>query len=122
MTERGLAMKRSSTWIAILLVMTLLFVSACSTTDESNKKVIEVSSNSGGNEKQAETAPESPIVDGKFREPLTMSIAKFVDPADKSLPTGDTIDNNLFTRYITEKTNISFEAIITGSGDSYRQK
>ncbi|GHI00026.1 extracellular solute-binding protein [Neobacillus kokaensis] len=105
-------MKRSRKWLMCILVLSMLFVTACSMF--TGKKATE---------QKDESKAENSIDNGKFKEPVMMTIAKPVNPQDKSLPSGDTIDNNILTRYVTDKTNVKFKATLTGaSGDSYNQK
>lgn len=117
-------MKAMSKWLTAVLLVTMLFVTACGKAEENkdadqkNADASQGTDNSGGTK-----ADESSVVDGKMKEPVTMTIAKSVNPQDKSLPEGDTIDNNAFTRYLQQKTNVSFQATLTGAaGDSYNQK
>lgn len=80
---------------------------------------------------QTENSPESSntsgtsIVDGKMKDEVVISLPRSIDPnakVDPSLPEGDNIDNNQFTRYVKEKLNITFESAFTASPDAYTQK
>ncbi|WP_248926983.1 extracellular solute-binding protein [Paenibacillus hamazuiensis] len=53
--------------------------------------------------------------------PVEVSIFKSVNPTAK-LPDGDTVENNQYTRYIKDKTNISFKVLWYASGQDYDQK
>lgn len=94
----------------VLLVVILIALSACS----SNEKVENISPNSG-----SETA--DPF--GKYDQTVTINIGKGVDPTDKTLPTGDTPENNDYTRYIKEQINIDTKiAWMAANGKDYDQK
>lgn len=59
----------------------------------------------------------------KFDEPVTITFARQVDPADTTLPSGDAADNNQYTRYLEETFNIKFKTEWTaGSTADYQQK
>lgn len=97
-------------WLVVLLASTLLIVSGCAASDNGDSK-----------EKETSSTPADPFY--KFPEPVTLSVAKSLNPEDKSLPSGDTVDNNQFTRYILDKNNIKFDYTLTAkSGDPYTQK
>ena len=52
-----------------------------------------------------------------------MTIGKAVPADDHTLPEGDTVDNNQFTRYFEEKLNLSFKADwVAAAGEAYDQK
>jgi len=73
----------------------------------------------------AESAQATEAIDpfGRYDEPVTITIGKEVPPDDKSLPTGDTVENNQYTRYFEEKLNLKFKAAwIATSGDAFDQK
>ncbi|UVI31705.1 extracellular solute-binding protein [Paenibacillus spongiae] len=103
-------MKRLKLGFMSVLLLAVVVVSACSNAAPEKEE--------NGGEKAAET-----LVNGKMVEPVTMTIAKSVNPNDNSLPEGDTVDNNAFTRLLKEKTNVEFKATLTGAaGDAYNQK
>lgn len=98
-------------WLVVLLASALFIVNGCAGTDNGASKAGE----------EASSTPVDPFY--KFPEPVTLSIAKSLNPEDKSLPSGDTVDNNQFTRYIFDKTNIKFDYTLTAkSGDPFTQK
>lgn len=72
------------------------------------------------------TVSKNTVVDGKMKEEVVISIPRSVDPNAKlgagNLPSGDSYENNQFTRYVKEKLNISFKAAFTASPDAYEQK
>lgn len=102
---------------ALLLLASVLMLSACS-------------SNSGGNanganggeasSQDAQAAPGDPF--GKYSAPVTLSVGQQVDPADTTLPAGDTPENNQYTRYIKDNLNIEVEDAFTASPANYSQK
>ncbi|MFC5469116.1 extracellular solute-binding protein [Cohnella suwonensis] len=60
---------------------------------------------------------------GKYDQTLTINIGKSVDPSDKSLPAGDTPENNEFTRYVKDNLNIETKiAWMAANGKDYDQK
>ncbi|MDR0269901.1 extracellular solute-binding protein [Paenibacillus sp.] len=96
-------------WMIAILASTMLLASGCGANDQGASKP-----------KEAET-PADPFY--KYPEPVTLTIAKPLNPEDKTLPAGDTVDNNQFTRYIFDKTNIKFDYTLTAkSGDPFTQK
>lgn len=59
----------------------------------------------------------------KFKEPVDVHIGQGVNPLDTTLPEGDTVDNNQYTRYLKENYNINIIADWTAaSGSDYDQK
>src|SRR5690606_11305326 len=60
---------------------------------------------------------------GKYAETITLNYGKEVDPTDKSLPEGDTPENNQYSRYIKEVLNIDTKVTWqAASGTNYDQK
>ncbi|KZS48847.1 hypothetical protein AWU65_24375 [Paenibacillus glucanolyticus] len=99
-------------WLVVLLAGTLAFAGGCA------------GAGSGAatqTKKEELTTPADPFY--KYPEPVTLTLAKPINPEDKSLPSGDTVDNNQFTRYMFEKTNIAFDYALTAkTGDPFTQK
>ncbi|MFU1798465.1 extracellular solute-binding protein [Paenibacillus azoreducens] len=96
-------------WMIAILASTMLLASGCGANDQDASKTKEAG------------APADPFY--KYPEPVTLTIAKPLNPEDKTLPAGDTVDNNQFTRYIFDKTNIKFDYTLTAkSGDPFTQK
>ncbi|MBP1995998.1 extracellular solute-binding protein [Paenibacillus eucommiae] len=99
--------------LALSLIASLVFVTACSKSED------------GGNTKESATPavvkPADPF--GRYDETVTLSLAKAILPEDKSLPTGDTLENNQYTRYVLDKANIKFDYTLTAAtGDAFKQK
>ncbi|WP_391574431.1 extracellular solute-binding protein [Cohnella sp.] len=110
----------------LMLACSLAFVSACnSNNSNSGSSAPSSASNSGESPSAQASGAGSETVDplGKYAEPVTMTIGKAVPPDDKTLPEGDTVENNQFTRYFEEKLNLKFKAAwIAAQGDAYDQK
>ncbi|NQX58106.1 extracellular solute-binding protein [Paenibacillus qinlingensis] len=59
----------------------------------------------------------------KFPSPVDVHIGMVVDPTDKTLPQGDSVGNNQYTRYLKEKYNINIIVDWTAAtGNDYKQK
>lgn len=59
----------------------------------------------------------------KFDEPVTVTFAQQIDPADTTLPEGDDVENNQYTRYLKDTFNIVFKAEWTaGSAADFQQR
>ncbi|WP_159881275.1 extracellular solute-binding protein [Paenibacillus puerhi] len=99
-------MKRRQ-WMIGLIVLTL-FVSACSTSNESNE---------GTN--LSERTPPDPF--GKYEEPVTVRIAMVVE-STKSMLEGETLLDNQYTRNIKENLNINVDYSLKASPTNYNQK
>jgi len=99
-------------WLIVMLASAMIIVNGCASTEK----------NEAGPENEATNAiPAEPFY--KYPEPITLTVAKPLNPEDKSLPSGDTVDNNQFTRYIFDKTNIKFDYSLTAkTGDPFTQK
>ncbi|MBU5442940.1 extracellular solute-binding protein [Paenibacillus sp. MSJ-34] len=65
---------------------------------------------------------ETDVIDPfRLPEPVEVTMVKSVRP-DLKLPPGDTIEDNLFTRYLYDKTNVKFKILWYASGNDYDQK
>ncbi|WP_438347673.1 extracellular solute-binding protein [Paenibacillus sp. FA6] len=102
-------MKNTRKVIVLTLVTVMLILSACGNGKTSSK---------------GETVTQDPNDPfGKYSEAITINIGKEVDSADKSLPSGDTPENNTYTRYVKDKLNIETKIIWqAGVGKDYQQK
>ncbi|MGO4546322.1 extracellular solute-binding protein [Paenibacillus sp. 2TAB23] len=106
----------SKKYVLTVMAALLVLLSACSNTgSEGNVNNTPPASTNGG----AETA--DPF--GKYEETITLTYGKEVDPTDKSLPAGDTPEDNQYSRYVKENLNIdtkvSWQA---ATGTNYNQK
>ncbi|MBP1990314.1 extracellular solute-binding protein [Paenibacillus eucommiae] len=110
----------------VLLACTLVFVSACGksgvaeqTPSAKTEKPSDISQE--GQEPSANGDAADPF--GKYEQPVTITIGKEILPDDKSLPSGDSVENNQYTRLIEDKINVKVKAAwIASVGDAYTQK
>lgn len=72
-----------------------------------------------GTEEDAE--PADPF--GAFAEPVTISVGMATIPGDTTLPEGDTLEDNQYTRLFAELLNVHFKVIwAAANGEAYQQK
>ncbi|MEI0735728.1 extracellular solute-binding protein [Paenibacillus sp. JTLBN-2024] len=90
-------------------------LSACT----SGKK--ETAEESGAPGKPPEAKTETAIDPFRLPELVEVSTIKAVSPNER-IPQGDTIEDNMYTRHFTEKTNVKFKYMWYASGDDYTQK
>ncbi|MFC4809928.1 extracellular solute-binding protein [Paenibacillus sp. GCM10023250] len=110
--------KRKSIPAAAAILTAALLVSACGSNGDSNANT---ATNGGGSQTgNASAGPADPF--GKYAEPVELAVGQKVDPSDKSLPAGDTPENNQFTRYIKDNLNIDVTDAFTASPTNYDQK
>jgi putative aldouronate transport system substrate-binding protein len=111
-------MRRTAKSIQIALASMLIVITACSNSNTA-KEEPKASTNTP-NTGTSSTAAE-PF--GKYDKPVTITIGKSVDASDKSLPSGDTPENNQYTRYVKENLNIESKiAWQAAPGKDYDQK
>ncbi|MCK9857521.1 MULTISPECIES: extracellular solute-binding protein [Paenibacillus] len=119
-------MKRN---MALMLSAALLGVSltACSSSNDSSNNNVKASSSPEASSNA--TSSESPALSGddlafsKFPKPVDVHIGMVVDPTDKTLPEGDSVSNNQYTRYLKEKYNINVIVDWTAAtGNDFKQK
>ncbi len=93
--------------IVIALVVLLLLLSACGNADNTAQPNNTTDSNVN-TKNNAEPDPTAPPADplGKYEQPVTMTVGTCIEPTDETLPAGDTIEDNVFTRSIREDLNI----------------
>lgn len=99
----------------VLLAAVMLLLSACT----SGKK--ETAEESGAPGKPPEAKTETAIDPFRLPELVEVSTIKAVSPNER-IPQGDTIEDNMYTRHFTEKTNVKFKYMWYASGDDYTQK
>ncbi|MCC3374487.1 extracellular solute-binding protein [Cohnella sp. REN36] len=117
-------MKRKTA--SVLLAAGLaISMAACSSSNSSNSS----SSSNSSNETKAPSSESSPALSGddlafyKFPKPVDVHVGMVVDPTDKTLPQGDSANNNQYTRYLKEKYNINVIVDWTAAtGNDYKQK
>ncbi|SFD48931.1 putative aldouronate transport system substrate-binding protein [Paenibacillus catalpae] len=109
---------------AVMLTVCLALASGCASNDGgSNNGTNTANSSNAGNTNKQETPSEPADPFGKYAEPVTITIGKWIDPAaEKTLPAGDTVENNQYTRFTEEKLNIKFDHVWQAQGDAYKQK
>ncbi|NIK79686.1 putative aldouronate transport system substrate-binding protein [Paenibacillus castaneae] len=102
--------------IAILMVV----VTACGSNNNS-KSPSPAADSKDGNKVTEQPAAADPF--GKYKDPVTIRIGQGIDPTDKSLPQGDTPENNQYTRHIKEQLNVDTKIVWQASkGKDYDQK
>jgi multiple sugar transport system substrate-binding protein/putative aldouronate transport system substrate-binding protein len=66
-------------------------------------------------------APEKKIT--KFDNPVVINIGHAIDPSDDTLPEGDTAENNQWTRFLAQASNIVIKTAWTAAlGNDYEQR
>lgn len=110
--------KRKNMSAVAVLLTTALLISACGSNEGSNTNA--ASDNGGNAAGNASAEPADPF--GKYAEPVSLAVGMKVDPADKSLPAGDTPESNQFTRYIKDELNVDVTNAFTASPTNYDQK
>ncbi|UUZ94888.1 hypothetical protein LJK87_10455 [Paenibacillus sp. P25] len=95
----------------ISLAVIAVLLSACSGKDAGP-------ANEDGGQAAGQNEKADPF---KLSTPIEVTTFKSVSPGAKS-PEGDTAENNQYTRYIKDKTNISFKLLWYASGPDYTQK
>lgn len=109
-------MKRNVAFALVAAFLLVLVLSACNNGNSSNE--VKAPSDSG-------TAGLSgdDLAFYKFPEPVDVHIGMVVDPTDKTLPAGDSVGNNQYTRYLKEKYNINVIVDWTAAtGNDFKQK
>nr|WP_052488029.1 extracellular solute-binding protein [Paenibacillus sp. VKM B-2647] len=99
-------------WIALLLIVGITIVSACSNQSKTGNKP-EAAANNG-----AKLGPFD-----RYDQTVTLSIGKMISTKDTNLPNGDTVDNNEYYRYVEKKLNVKVtHAWQVETPDAYQQK
>lgn len=108
-------------WFVGMLLIGMLVVTACSGN--------QAGSGSGGNTNAPPTTQPPPAGNSGNEEidpywlpnPVEFTTFKHVG-AEAKLPSGDTVENNQYTRYLKEKSNISVKILWYASGNDFDQK
>ncbi len=110
-------MSRIKKRFQLLLATMLVILPACSNSGPSNEP-----KPATGEVKPSETyTQEDPF--GKFQEPVTIRIGKEIDATDKSLPAGDSPENNQYTRHVKEQLNVDTKIVWqAAAGKDFEQK
>src|SRR4051794_19931250 len=93
----------------ILLAVAATLVSACTSKNPGTSTATGTS---------ATAAPNEKVDQFKMPNPIEITTFKGVT-ANAKLPEGDSAENNPYTRYIKDKTNISFKLLWYASGADY---
>jgi multiple sugar transport system substrate-binding protein/putative aldouronate transport system substrate-binding protein len=81
------------------------------------------SSDSKSSTSNSTQASGDDVAFAKFPNPVDVHIGMVVDPTDKTLPQGDSVSNNQYTRYLKDKYNINVIVDWTAAtGNDYKQK
>lgn len=103
--------------VMVAMMLLLAFTSACSDAGNKENETAESNTTPG----VVEEGPADPF--GKYDQTITLRYGKEVDPTDKSLPAGDTPENNQYSRYV--KDNLNIDTKVTwqaATGTNYEQK
>ncbi|MGO4696476.1 extracellular solute-binding protein [Paenibacillus sp. 2TAB26] len=109
--------------MALMLSVVLLALSltACSSSNNSSNN-LKASSNPDSNTASPALSGDD-LAFSKFPNPVDVHIGMVVDPTDKTLPEGDSVSNNQYTRYLKEKYNINVIVDWTAAtGNDFKQK
>jgi putative aldouronate transport system substrate-binding protein len=115
-------MKRN---LALLLSAALLGVSltACSSSNDSSNNNVKASSSPDSNSSASPALSGDDLAFSKFPKPVDVHIGMVVDPTDKTLPEGDSVSNNQYTRYLKDNYNINVIVDWTAAtGNDFKQK
>ncbi|GIP28618.1 hypothetical protein J23TS9_37480 [Paenibacillus sp. J23TS9] len=113
-------MKRN---MAMLLSVVLLGLSltACTSSNDSASDLKAPSKSDSSSATPALSGDD--LAFSKFPNPVDVHIGMVVDPTDKTLPEGDSVSNNQYTRYLKEKYNINVIVDWTAAtGNDFKQK
>lgn len=103
----------------LLLAASLVGLTACGNGGGAGEASDSGAGNTPGTGTQG--APADPF--GKYEKTVTINIGKEVNPSDKTLPPGDSTENNQYTRYVKEQLNIETKnAWQAATGKDYDQK
>lgn len=113
-------------------VALLLAAAICATAFAGCKPQEGTSQVSQGSSQETSTTSEVAEDDGmtneerafmKFDEPVEVHVGQSVNPLDTTLPEGDSVDNNQYTRYLLDNFNIKVVADWTAAqGNDFTQK
>lgn len=111
----GIRLKRNIAGV-LLAALLALSVAACSSGKSTNDVKAPSTSDST-------KASGDDLAFSKFPSPVDVHIGMVVDPTDKTLPQGDSVSNNQYTRYLKEKYNINIIVDWTAAtGNDFKQK
>ncbi|RTE08282.1 extracellular solute-binding protein [Paenibacillus whitsoniae] len=108
-----------------LIALTVVSALAAACSDKPAQQGAQETAQSTSTGQNASASPASPAAAKtdpyKLPNPVEITTFKGVTPGAK-LPSGDTVEDNQYTRYIKDKTNISFKLLWYASGQDYTQK
>ena len=126
---------RKKVALILVFVMCLSCFAGCtsepgesSTSSAASSTVSEAKEDSSSTASTAETGDSNGDANAdkaftKFEEPVDVHIAMGVSPTDTSLPAGDSVDNNQYTRYLKDNYNINIICDWSAAyGDDVNQK
>lgn len=125
-----MSMHKRKWFIAALLVL-MLFATACSggaANNETNTPAASTGTETGADANTAADNTQAPAGEpadpyGKAAETVTISIAQKLPPGDAGLPAGETVENNVLTKFYEDNLNIKFNREWSAvQGDPYDQK
>lgn len=103
------------------IVLLGLSLTACTSSKDSTND-LKTPSNSDSNAVSPALSGDD-LAFSKFPKPVDVHIGMVVDPTDKTLPEGDSVSNNQYTRYLKEKYNINVIVDWTAAtGNDFKQK
>jgi putative aldouronate transport system substrate-binding protein len=112
-------MRSSKKSMLLLLAGMLVVLSACSEKQSPTAEATPAQTGAA----QTAAAPTEAGPFAKSAKPIKIKIGKDVDASDKSLPAGDSPENNPYTRYIKDNLNIDTKIVWqAASGKDYDQK
>ncbi len=112
-------------FLAIVMAAGMLFAS-CKAEDEvkeeapANTEAAQKETTTEDNEQTEEEKIADPL--GKYEEAVTLVIAGQINPADKTLPEGDSIEDCYYTRFVKENLNIDIEYDWVTATTDFEQK
>lgn len=113
-------MKRN---MATLLSAVLLGLSLTACSNNANNDAKTPSNSDSGTNATTPALSGDDLAFSKFPKPVDVHIGMVVDPTDKTLPEGDSVSNNQYTRYLKDKYNINVIVDWTAAtGNDFKQK
>ncbi|SFL56138.1 putative aldouronate transport system substrate-binding protein [Paenibacillus sp. 1_12] len=107
-------------WMSGMLVLLITFVTACSSSSTNTAKNSEAEK---GMKKDPEVVSKPIDPYGPFDKTVTISIAQQLPPGDAMLPPGNTVEDNVMTRFYEKSLNIKFNREWNAvTGEPYDQK
>lgn len=111
-------------WLLALAIL-LVLLAACSGSGGNNdaKSSSPAGSGTAAAKDDQKDSPAAADPFGKYAETVTIQIGQGIDPTDKTLPQGDSPENNQYTRHVKDQLNIETKIIWqSAKGKDYDQK